>query len=95
MDTSRLEKSVSYITYPATGQVDVGTEVIYGRIHQEGGVINAKEGGYLHFIGAEGNHVKIKSVTIQKRAYLGINDQDGQVIIGIVQQGIRAAFKGA
>lgn len=94
MDTSRLEKSVTYVTYPESGQVDVGTDVIYGRIHQDGGTITAKGGGYLKFIGGDGGFVQIKSVNMPKRSYLGINDQDKQVIVGIVQSGIRRALQG-
>lgn len=94
MDTSRLEKSVTYVAYPESGQVDVGTDVVYSRIHQDGGVITAKGGGYLKFIGGEGGFVQVKSVTMPKRSYLGINDQDKQVIVGIVQSGIRRALQG-
>jgi phage gpG-like protein len=43
-DTGRLQSS---ITYRAGNDLVVGTNLIYSRIHQEGGTIRAKSGKYL------------------------------------------------
>jgi phage virion morphogenesis protein len=57
-----------------------GTNVAYAGIHHFGGVIKAKNGGYLTFRGMNGGFTRVKQVTIPARPYLGINAYDSQRI---------------
>lgn len=51
------------------GRIEVGTDMIYARIQEYGGEIEAKEGGWLVFqIG--GHWVRVKSVTLKAQPYL-------------------------
>ncbi len=47
----------------------LGSNVIYAAIHEMGGVIRARAGNYLKFIGKDG-WVTVKSVIIPERKYL-------------------------
>lgn len=69
--TLRLQSHLmSSVTHQASDdQVEVGSPLIYARIHQEGGDIRAKNAKALAF-GAPGNLAFRSSVTIPKRAYL-------------------------
>lgn len=72
------------ITYRAgRNQVTVGTNKVYGAIHQFGGVIVPKHGQFLIFhIG--GKLVKARSVTIPARPYLGVSSEDRDMILDVV-----------
>lgn len=71
----------------ARDQVEVGTNKIYGAIHQFGGVIRAKAGGRL---------IRTPSVTIPARPYLGISAEDGVMILDVVEGALdRALGSGA
>ena len=48
----------------------VGSNLVYARIHEFGGIVKAKGGGYLHFKGDQG-WAQVKQVTIPGRHYLG------------------------
>ncbi len=73
-DTGRLNRS---ITYRASNYgVEVGTNVIYGPIHQFGGVIKAKNAPFLVFKTPTG-FARVKSVTIPARPFMPI--QGGNV----------------
>ncbi len=57
----------------ADGSVLLGSNKVYARIHQKGGKIEPKNGGYLTFkVG--GGFVKVKSVNIPRRRFLGHPD---------------------
>ncbi|HAR45316.1 MAG TPA: hypothetical protein DCS05_03845 [Nitrospiraceae bacterium] len=63
----------------------VGPLVIYGRIHELGGVIKAKNKPYLHWVDREGHHHQAKQVTIPARPYLRPTiDEHGDEIIDAV-----------
>lgn len=55
--------------------VEWGSNFVYAAIHQLGGVIRPVRGAYLHFK-INGGFVKVKSVRIPARPYLGANQQD-------------------
>ena len=48
-DTGRLRDSITYAVAMDNGSVEVGTNVVYAAIHQEGGVITAKTSKGLRF----------------------------------------------
>ncbi|MDP3408199.1 phage virion morphogenesis protein [Bosea sp. (in: a-proteobacteria)] len=76
-------------------QVEVGTNKIYGAIHQYGGVITAKGGGKLAFR-MGGRLIKTASVTIPARPYLGISRDDQVMILDVVEGALdRAVGSGA
>lgn len=74
-DTARL---VSSLTHEASeSSVAVGTNVVYAAIHQTGGVIRARTGAGLRFRGpGNGGWVTKQSVTIPRRAFLGVDAED-------------------
>lgn len=74
---SVLRKSINY-KHDAHG-VRWGTNRKYAAIHQFGGVIKPKNGKYLTFPIGD-SWVKVKSVTIEKREYLGVNDDDIEAV---------------
>lgn len=81
-ETGRLSNS---ITHEATDQgVAVGTNVLYGAIHQFGGTIRPVAGNALKFrIG--GKFVTVASVTIPARPFLGIDAEDEAELPAIAQ----------
>lgn len=69
-ESGALSRSIDYA--PSEDSVEVGTGIVYGRIHQEGGVISAKNARALFF--QMGNRfVQVKSVTMPARPYLGLS----------------------
>ncbi len=80
-ESGRLRDSIN--AQAGQDEVRVGTNVIYGRIHQEGGTIVPKNATHLFFrIG--GALVAAKSVTLPARPYLGISSDDETMIAEIV-----------
>lgn len=73
------------ITFETSGDaVQVGTNKVYGAIHQLGGTIKPKSGDALVFrIG--GQLAFAKSVTIPARPYLGIGPADEEMILDVVE----------
>jgi len=79
------------ITSKATPQtVAVGTNKIYGLIHQVGGTITAK-GSHLAFSFGD-RMVFAKSVTIKARPYLGIGPEDEETILDVLEAALDGAF---
>ncbi len=77
------------LTFTATANaVEWGTNLIYAGIHQFGGIIKAKAGKSLAFMGRNGKMVFVKSVTIPARPYVGVNDDDRAEITQIVEDHI-------
>lgn len=84
-----LQGSLTYRAAPA--QVQVGTNKIYGAIHQHGGVITPKSGGRLVF--RLGNRiVRAKSVTIPARPYLGVSIEDREMIMDVIEGALARAL---
>ena len=80
-DKGRLKGSINYQAN-ATG-VEIGTNVIYAGVHQEGMEIKPKKAKLLRFqIG--GVWARKKKVVIPKRSFLGIDDDDMEEIDGTI-----------
>ena len=71
---SGLGGSIGIEKDPAKLEARIGPGVIYGRIHEFGGVIKPKRGEFLSFISTQGKtagqRLFLRSVTIPKRPYL-------------------------
>jgi len=74
----------------ATGSVEVGTNLIYGAIHQFGGIIRAKAAKALSFM-IGGHWVSRSSVKIPARPFLGIDDGDRAMIVDTVADALQVA----
>jgi phage virion morphogenesis protein len=66
-----------------------GMNRVYAAIHQFGGVIRPRSGGSLRFRLANGAFVFAKSVTIPARPSLGVNDDDADDILDVLERRIR------
>jgi phage virion morphogenesis protein len=55
---------------------EIGSNLIYATIHQLGGVISAKGGGFLKFKIPGVGWRQVRSVTIPARPYLGVSEED-------------------
>ncbi|RJR31896.1 MAG: phage virion morphogenesis protein [Candidatus Latescibacterota bacterium] len=75
-DKGQLAASVTHRISPSAREVAVLSNKRYSAIHQYGGTIKAKDGGYLHFVGADGKDVFVKEVKMPARPYLGWSEQD-------------------
>lgn len=77
-------RSLSQIVYQvASGSVEIGSNEVYARIHNEGGTIVPKNAEALVFsMGGQTFHVK--SVTIPRRQFLGFSDKDITEIQAII-----------
>lgn len=79
-DSGHLRDSIQHVA--SNGSVEIGTNVVYARIHNFGGTIKPKTAKALSFflpgISANGGpgQVFAKSVTMPKREFLGLNDDD-------------------
>ena len=89
VDTGRLRDSMTHKA--SDREVEVGTNVIYARIHQLGGVIRAKSAPYLMFRLSSGSFVRTKQVTIPARPFLGVDAEDGSEILAILRDWIDGA----
>lgn len=73
VDTGRLRSSITHDVREGGNSIEgvIGSNVIYARIHELGGVIRPKTpGGKLRFQTKEGAWVTTDSVTIPARPYL-------------------------
>lgn len=68
-----------------------GTNVIYAAIHQFGGIIKAKSGKKLVFMGLRGL-VAVSQVTMPARPYLGINGEDRTEMSNLIQDWMGRPF---
>jgi phage virion morphogenesis protein len=86
-----LEGSITSAVHP--GYVEIGTNKIYGAIHQFGGTIRPKSGDFLVFkLG--GKTVFARKVTIPARPYLGLSAQDKTELLDIVEDYIVEIWNG-
>jgi phage virion morphogenesis protein len=86
-ESGRLRDSIN--SRPSNDEVRVGTNVIYARVHQDGATIRPTNGEALVFrIGDR--LIKVKSVTLPARPYLGISSQDetmiAETVFGFLQR---------
>ena len=86
-DTGRLQGSITRAV--SGGEVAVGTNVIYGAIHQFGGEIVAKAAPALAFTLADGTEVVTQKVTMPARPYLGVDTADRAGILDSVARHLR------
>lgn len=78
---------------PGRQSAVVKTNVKYAAIHEYGGTIRAKEGGYLHFKGSRG-WARVKSVTMPERRFLrGALDEKRRDVLDLILRLIVAAFR--
>lgn len=80
-ETGRLRDSMT--SRPGPDQVVVGTNVISAAVHQFGATIVPRNASHLVFRLASGV-VLAKSVTVPARSFLGINDDDEEMIADTV-----------
>lgn len=77
-ESGALSRSIDYRA--SEDSAEVGSGLIYARIHQEGGVIRAKSAKALVF--QMGNHlVQVQNVTMPARPYLGLSADNQREII--------------
>lgn len=88
-----LRDSITYARLAGVGGVEVGTNVLYGAIHQFGGRVEAKTGKGLRFRVA-GAWVRKAAVTIPARPYLGLSDDDEADLVAIVDDWMRHELAG-
>lgn len=86
-ESGRLRGSIN--DQAGNDYVRVGTNVIYAGVHQFGATIRPKNGSHLYFMLATGL-VPAKSVTIPARPYLGISDDDRDMIAETVFRFLRS-----
>ena len=89
-DTGRLQASITRVV--SDSAVAVGTNVIYGAIHQFGGTIVPKTAKALAFTLANGDSVVTQKVTLPARPYLGVSDEDRAGIADVVTRHLREAL---
>lgn len=81
-DSSQLRSSITSQAGPDS--VEVGTNKIYGGIHQFGGTIRPKNGEYLTFRLPGGLGVRrVKSVTMPARPFLGLSSEDENELLAL------------
>ncbi|WP_086733813.1 phage virion morphogenesis protein [Erythrobacter colymbi] len=83
-DSSQLRSSIH--AEPAKGSVRWGSNLIYARIQNDGGVIRAKGGGKLRFKLPGGLGFRsVDQVTIPARTFLGINAEDEAELLALAE----------
>ncbi|MCE7915418.1 MAG: phage virion morphogenesis protein [Nitrosomonas sp. PRO4] len=92
IDSNRLLSSIT--SQSGNDFAEWGTNVIYAAIHQVGGEIRPKAAKSLFFKVADGTARRVKKVTIPARPFLGINAEDEENILDIVNQHLADAVNG-
>lgn len=89
-DRALLKDSIDY-RHSAT-DVEVGTNLIYARIHQMGGTIRPKNGDYLTFALPGGlGFRRVSEVIMPARPFLGISADDEEEILALAEDYERGA----
>jgi HK97 gp10 family phage protein len=73
VDTGNLMKSVqpgTLMIFQGSGEITVGTNVVYAAIHEFGGIIRARKAKALRFKTKDGKWHTVKSVTMPARPYM-------------------------
>lgn len=92
VDTTQLVGSITHIADDAG--VAVGTNVIYAGPHQVGGTIHAKTSKGLRFQ-IQGSWITKQSVTMPRRAFLGLDEADEKEIIHLAGEFLVEPLGGA
>lgn len=77
----------------ASDNVEIGSNEVYARIHNEGGTIVPKSAAALVF-SMGGQTFKVKSVTIPRRQFLGFSQADIEEIRDIIEDHFELAMAG-
>lgn len=86
----RLLRSITYQVKP--GRVDVGTNDKRADVHQQGKTIKARRAKSLRFkIGRK--WVTVKQVTMPKRPFIGLSEQDEKTVETIIQDSLKERLK--
>lgn len=86
-------KSLSQIVWQAgAASVDIGSNEVYARIHNQGGKILPKNAAALVF-SMGGQTFKVKSVTIPRRQFLGWNEADIAEVKAIIEDHFEMAVE--
>lgn len=86
--------NLSRILYQAAEtSVEIGSNEVYARIHQEGGKIVPKNAAALVF-SMGGQTFRVKSVTIPRRQFLGFSEADIEEIRAIIEDHFELAMEG-
>lgn len=93
-DTSRLYNSIKYQVIGGK-RVVVGTNAFYAPVMHFGGTIKPKNGKYLTFKTPTGGWVRVKSVTIKPRPYLGMSVDDSQEVLFAIEEYLEKVLKDA
>ena len=93
-DTSRLYNAIKYQVIGGK-RVVVGTNVMYAALMHFGGTIKPKHGKFLTFKTPTGGWVRVKSVTIKPRPYLGVSVDDSQDILFTIEEYLEKVLKDA
>jgi phage virion morphogenesis protein len=82
VQSTALRGSITFGT--AAGEVRVGSNMIYAAVHQFGAVIKPVKAKALTFrLGGSGPLIRVRSVTIPARPYLGVSDEDAADIVDL------------
>ncbi len=83
-DSGRLRNSITFRS--RGGRVEIGTNLIYARVQQEGAVIRAKHAKALRIPIGGGRAIFRKQVVIPARPFLLIKPQDPNVIVEAIER---------
>ena len=89
--SGRLAASLTHLA--GRDQVQIGSNLIYAGVHQEGRTITPVTGDALHFVLPNGQHVTVGSVTIPARPYLGVSDEEELAIYDMVEDYLLAPVR--
>ncbi|WP_425092005.1 phage virion morphogenesis protein [Tropicimonas sp. S265A] len=74
LDSGRLAASLTHIA--SRDQAEIGSNLIYAGVHQQGAEIRPTSGNALRFQLPDGRFVTVGKVTIPARPYLGASEED-------------------
>tara|TARA_Y100000034_G_scaffold109644_1_gene141110 strand:+ start:47 stop:502 length:456 start_codon:yes stop_codon:yes gene_type:complete len=92
-DSGRLHQSI--IVAATGGDVQVGSNLIYSRVHELGAVITPVRAKMLHFVTREGVEIFARRVVIPARPYLrpAVRDTEKQIVAAVVTEALRPLDK--
>lgn len=94
-DNSTLINSLKYQIENNGRRVVVGTNLIYAPLMHFGGTVKPKRGKFLTFKTPTGGWVRVKSVTIKPRPYLGMSVDDSQEVLFAIEEYLEKVLKDA
>ena len=89
-DSGQLAASQTHVATQDTAEI--GSNLIYAGVHQEGKTIVPKNADKLSFVLANGVTVFVDEVTIPPRPYLGVSAEDEEDIQVLVQDYFQGAL---